>query len=113
MHPEILVVLYVHGHVYKNIHWIIFVTTSNSAFKSRKQICIHEIKIQKYDHFNQCILRFAYHTSNHYYHAYKFVYYINGNAAANNNNNNNKANGIAQLNTFTCAKMLYCSARLG
>ena len=31
-------VLYIHGHVYRNIHWIIFVTTSNSAFKSRKQI---------------------------------------------------------------------------
>ena len=64
MHPEILVVLYIHGHVYENIHWIIFVTTSNSAFKSRKQIYIHEIKIQKYHYFNQCIWRFDYHTSN-------------------------------------------------
>ena len=91
MHPEILVVLYIHGHVYKNIHWIIFVTTSNSAFKSMKQIHIHEIKIQKYHYFNQCIWRFAYHTSNHNYHEYKSVYYINTNAAttatANNNNN--------------------------
>ena len=86
MHPEILVVLYIHGHVYKNIHWIIFVTTSNSAFNSRKQIYIHEIKIQKYHYFNQWIWRFAYHTSNHNYHEYKCVYYIKTNAAANNNN---------------------------
>ena len=98
--PEILVVLCIHGHVYKNIHWIIFVTTSNSAFKSGKQIYIHEIKIQKYHYFNQCIWRFAYHTSNHYYHEYKFVYYINTNAAA---NNNHKVTGIAKLNAFSCA----------
>ena len=64
MHPEILVVLYIHGHVYKNIHWIIFVTTSNSAFKSRKQIYIHGINMDMYIktyidyfcyNFKQCI----------------------------------------------------------
>ena len=101
-HPEILVVLYIYGHINKNIYLIIFVTTSNSAFKSRKQIYIHEIKIQKYHYFNQCIWRFAYHTSNHNYHEYKFIYYINANAAA-NNNNNNKVTGIAQLIAFSCA----------
>ena len=107
MHPEILVVLYIHGHVHKNIHWIIFVTTSNSAFKSRIQIYIHEIKIQKYHYFNQCIQRFAYHTSNHNYHECKFVYYINANAAAAaNNNNNNKVTCIAQLNVFSCTKKM-------
>ena len=95
---------YIHGHVYKNIHWIIFVTTSNSAFKSRKQIYIHEIKIQKYHYFNQCIQRFAYHTSNHNYHEYKFVYYINANAITANNNNYNKLTSIAQLNAFSCSK---------
>ena len=102
MHSEILVVLYIHGHVYKNIHWIIFVTTSNSAFKSRKQIYIHEIKIQKYHYLNQSIQRFAYHTSNHNYHEYKFVYYFNANAAT-AINNNNKVTGITQLNAFSCA----------
>ena len=102
MHPEILVVLYIHGHVYKNTHWIIFVTTSNSAFKSSTQIYIHEIKIQKYHYFNQCIQGFAYHTSNHNYHEYKFVYYINANATA----KNNKVTGIAQLNIFNCANVL-------
>ena len=95
-------VLYIRGHVYKNIHWIIFVTTSNSAFMSRKQIYIHEINIQKYHYFNQCIWRFAYHTSNHNCHEYKFVYYINANA----NNNNNKVTGITQLNAFSCVKKL-------
>ena len=101
-------VLYIHGHVYNNIHWIIFVTTSNSALKSRKQIYIYNIKIQKYHYFNQCIWRFAYHTSNHNYHEYKFVYYINTNAAAttNNNTNYNNVTGIAQLNAFSCAKNL-------
>ena len=94
-----------HGHVYKNIHWIIFVTTSNSAFKRRKQIYMHEIKIQKYHYFDQCIQRFAYHTNNHNYDEYKFVYYINANAAATTTtttNNNNKVTGIVQLNTFSC-----------
>ena len=90
-------------HLEITLHWIIFVTTSNSGFKSRKQIYIHEIKIQKYHYFNQCIRRFAYHTSNHNYHEYKFVYYINANAA-NAMNNNNKVTGIAQLNAFSCVK---------
>ena len=108
MHPEILVVLYLHGHVYKNIHWTIFVTTSNSAFKRRKQIYIHEIKIQKYHYFNQCIWRFAYHTSNHNYHDYKFVYYINTNAAT---TTNNKVTGIAQLNAFIVSAVLKMAAK--
>ena len=84
MHPEILVVLNIHEHVYKNIHWIIFVTTSNSGFNSRKQMYICEIKIQEYHYVNHCTWRFAYHTSNHNYYEYKFVYYINTNVAAPN-----------------------------
>ena len=51
--------------------------------------------------FNQCIWRFAYHTRNHNYHEYKFVYYIN--AAADATTTNNKVTGIAQLNGFSCA----------
>ena len=87
-----------------DIHWLIFVTISNSAFKSRKQVYIHEIKIQKYHYFNQCIQRFAYHTSNHNYHEYKFVYYNSANATTTTTNNNNKVTGIAQLNSFSCTK---------
>ena len=76
------------------------------AFKSRKQIYIHEVKIQKYHYFNQCIQRFAYHTSNHNYHEYKFVYYINANAAAATAaaTTNNKVTGTALLNAFSCAE---------
>ena len=61
--------------------------------RAGNKIYIHEIKIQKYHYFTQCIWRFAYRKSNHNYHEYKIVYYINANAAA--NNNNNKVSGIA------------------